>query len=49
MILAQHQEIVHAIKEKDPDKAERVLREHLERVIMEKEQLLQTHASYFKA
>jgi len=48
VILSQHQDIVQAIKEKDPDAAERVLREHLKRVVVEKEELVRMHPSYFK-
>ncbi|MFC4808064.1 GntR family transcriptional regulator [Paenibacillus sp. GCM10023250] len=48
VILAQHQGIVRAIKDKDPDQAELMLRDHLELVVTEKENLKQKHAKYFK-
>ena len=48
IILAQHHGIVRAIQEKDPDQAENRLRDHLELVVTEKENLKQKHAKYFK-
>lgn len=49
VILSQHRDIVDAIKSQNPDAAEKVLREHLEMVVMEKEQLIQAHPEYFKS
>jgi DNA-binding GntR family transcriptional regulator len=48
VILSQHHGIVRAIKEKDPDAAEKVLRDHLELVVIEKEELKQKYPKYFK-
>ena len=47
IILAQHHGIVSAIREKNPDAAEKVLREHLEQVVIEKEELKQKYPKYF--
>jgi len=47
IILAQHHGIVRAIKEKDPDQAEKMLRDHLELVVIEKENLKQKYAKLF--
>jgi DNA-binding GntR family transcriptional regulator len=48
IILAQHHGIVRAIREKNPDAAEKVLRDHLELVVIEKEELKQKYPKYFK-
>jgi DNA-binding GntR family transcriptional regulator len=48
IILAGHRALVHAIKEKDADAAEKVLREHLDRVVIEKEELKAKYPTYFK-
>ncbi|MBO7743662.1 GntR family transcriptional regulator [Paenibacillus sp. MWE-103] len=48
IILAQHRGIVRAIKERDPDQAESMLRDHLDLVVIEKENLKQKHAKFFK-
>jgi DNA-binding GntR family transcriptional regulator len=48
IILSQHHGIVRAIKERDPGTAEKVLREHLERVVIEKEELKKKYPKYFK-
>jgi DNA-binding GntR family transcriptional regulator len=40
--------IVRAIREKNPDAAEKVLRDHLELVVIEKEELKQKYPKYFK-
>ncbi|TDF92958.1 GntR family transcriptional regulator [Paenibacillus piri] len=48
IILAQHHGIVRAIKEKAPDQAEKILRDHLELVVIEKEYLKQKYAKLFK-
>ncbi len=47
-ILSQHKEMVDAIDERDPDRAERVLRRHLNQVVIEKEDLKQRYPTYFK-
>ncbi|MFC5447085.1 GntR family transcriptional regulator [Paenibacillus aestuarii] len=48
VILAQHHGIVRAIKEKDPDQAEKMIKDHLELVLIEKENLKQKHTKFFK-
>ncbi|MCU6795057.1 MULTISPECIES: GntR family transcriptional regulator [Paenibacillus] len=48
IILSQHHGIVRAIKEKNPDAAEQVLRDHLELVVIEKEELKHKYPGYFK-
>jgi DNA-binding GntR family transcriptional regulator len=48
-IISQHHEIVRAIREKDPDTAESVMRRHLNRVVVEKEELMQKYPGYFKS
>ncbi|CAG7637161.1 HTH-type transcriptional repressor RspR [Paenibacillus solanacearum] len=48
MIISQHHAIVQAIREKDPDQAESVMREHLTRVTVEKEELKAKYPTYFK-
>jgi DNA-binding GntR family transcriptional regulator len=47
VILSQHHGIVRAIKDKDPDTAEKVLRAHLDMFVIEKEQLKQKYPKYF--
>jgi DNA-binding GntR family transcriptional regulator len=47
IILSQHHGIVRAIKDKDPDTAEKVLRDHLELFVIEKEELKQKYPKYF--
>jgi DNA-binding GntR family transcriptional regulator len=47
-IISQHKDIVKAISHKDPDKAEKVMREHLNRVQIEKEVLTAKYPTYFK-
>lgn len=47
IILAQHQGIVRAIKEKDPDQAEKALRDHLELVVIETKNLRKKYAKFF--
>jgi DNA-binding GntR family transcriptional regulator len=48
IIISEHQAIVRAIKEKNPDLAEKIMREHLSRVIFEKDELREKYPSYFK-
>ncbi|NHW38882.1 GntR family transcriptional regulator [Paenibacillus aceris] len=48
LILEQHQAIIQAIREKDPDRAEKVMGEHLSRVRYEKEELKIKYPTYFK-
>ncbi|MBO8162107.1 MAG: GntR family transcriptional regulator [Brevibacillus sp.] len=47
-ILSQHREILNAIKERDPDKAEQVMKEHLTMVIAEQDELKKSYPNYFK-
>ncbi len=47
-ILSQHRSIVQAMQERDPDKAEQVMRNHLNRVLFETEELKSKYPSYFK-
>nr|WP_239565271.1 GntR family transcriptional regulator [Brevibacillus fulvus] len=47
-ILQQHREILNAIKEKDQEKADRVMKEHLTLVISEQEDLKKAYPEYFK-
>lgn len=48
IILSEHHAITRAIKEKNPDAAERAMAEHLSRVNFEKEELLRKYPSFFK-
>ncbi|WP_054028537.1 GntR family transcriptional regulator [Bacillus sp. FJAT-28004] len=48
IILSQHRAIVTAIKEKDPDAAEKVMHEHLNRFQLEKDELKEKYPAYFK-
>lgn len=48
LILSQHEEIIHAIKEKDEEKADRVMGEHLRKMLFEKESLKKEYKRYFK-
>lgn len=48
IILSEHQAIIQAIRDKNPDAAERAMHEHLSRVSFEKEELLLKYPSYFK-
>jgi DNA-binding GntR family transcriptional regulator len=47
-ILSDHREIVRAIREKHPDRAEQAMHEHLSRVNFEKEELKAKYPTYFK-
>lgn len=46
-IITQHEAILHAIKEKDPDQAEKVMMNHLRLVAIEKEELKELYPNYF--
>jgi GntR family transcriptional regulator, rspAB operon transcriptional repressor len=48
IILAQHRAIVQALREKNPEAAEKVMQEHIGRVRFEKDQLKEKYPSYFK-
>lgn len=48
IIIAQHKEIVNAIREKNAQKAEKIMREHLNRVVLEKKELTEKYPTYFK-
>ncbi|MFD0693425.1 GntR family transcriptional regulator [Paenibacillus sp. GCM10027628] len=48
IILSDHREIVRAIREKNPDHAERAMHEHLSRVNFEKEELKAKYPTYFR-
>lgn len=48
LILEQHQGIIQAIRDKDPDRAEKIMGEHLSRVRFEKEELKNKYPTYFK-
>jgi DNA-binding GntR family transcriptional regulator len=47
-IISEHQGIVRAIRENDPDRAEQLMREHLGRVNFEKHELKAKYPLYFK-
>jgi DNA-binding GntR family transcriptional regulator len=47
-IYLQHKDIVDAIKEKNSEKAEEIMKEHLNMVIFDEEQLKELHPDYFK-
>ncbi|WP_246294345.1 GntR family transcriptional regulator [Paenibacillus planticolens] len=48
IILSEHQAITRAIREKNPDEAEKAMGEHLGRVSFEKEELRLKYPSFFK-
>lgn len=48
IIISQHQEIVDSIRENNPDKAEKVMRGHLNRMVIEKDEIKVKHPTYFK-
>lgn len=48
IILNQHRAIVKAIREKDPDMAEKIMHEHLNRVRLEKDELKEKYPAYFR-
>lgn len=47
-IYIQHKEIFNAIKNKDPEKAEKFMEEHLNMVIFDKNQVKESYPNYFK-
>ncbi|WP_315067487.1 GntR family transcriptional regulator [uncultured Clostridium sp.] len=47
-IFNQHKEIFDAIRNKDPDRAEEYMKEHLNMVIFDKEKVKESYPSYFK-
>lgn len=47
-IYSQHLSVVDAIKDKDPEKAEKVMKEHLNMVTYDKKQLMEDYPNYFK-
>ncbi|WP_247747096.1 GntR family transcriptional regulator [Alkalihalobacillus sp. BA299] len=48
LILSQHEEIISAIKEKNPDKADKVMEDHLKKLTFEQESLKSEYRKYFK-
>lgn len=48
IIVDQHQRIVNAIRDRKPDEAEKVLKEHLNRLKLEKIELQRQYPTYFK-
>lgn len=47
-IYSQHADVVDAIKKKDPERAEKVMKDHLTMVSFDKKQLMQDYPDYFK-
>ena len=47
-IYLQHKEIFEGIKEKNPDKAEQLMQEHLMQAVLDKEYLKRSYPNYFK-
>lgn len=47
-ILEQHQGLVHAIRDKDADRAESIMKEHLSMVDINKQQLKEKYPTYFR-
>lgn len=47
-ILSQHKDTLLALKQRDPDKVEKITEEHLRLVIVEKEQVREKYREYFK-
>lgn len=47
-IYSQHLSVVDAIKNKDPERAEKVMEDHLTMVTYDKKQLMQDYPDYFK-
>ena len=47
-IYSQHKDIVNAIKNKTPEIAEEVMKEHLNMVIFDKDQVKESYPNYFK-
>lgn len=48
IILSQHRDIVQAIRDKDPDRAEKTMRDHVRLIVLEKEALKNRYPDYFK-
>jgi DNA-binding GntR family transcriptional regulator len=48
IIISQHHEIVEAIKERNPKQAEKVVREHLNLVVIDRKELNKRYPNYFK-
>ncbi|QOY38202.1 GntR family transcriptional regulator [Anaerobacillus isosaccharinicus] len=48
-IISQHHEIVEAIKERNPLRAEKVVREHLNLVVIDRKDLNKKYPNYFKS
>lgn len=48
LILSQHESIVEAIKEKDQEKADQVMEQHLKKLTFEQEELRSQYFNYFK-
>lgn len=48
VILSQHEKIIEAIKEKDPDSAELIMEEHLKKLTLDQESLKKEYIKYFK-
>lgn len=47
-IYVQHKEIFDAIKNRDPEKAENFMKEHLNMVVFDKKQVKESYPNYFK-
>lgn len=47
-IYVQHKEIVNAIKDKNPENAEELMKRHLNMVIFDKNQIKESYPNYFK-
>lgn len=48
LVFEQHRQLLEAIKSKDPDLAEKVMENHLKKLILEQEDLKNEYKSYFK-
>ncbi|WP_449540417.1 GntR family transcriptional regulator [Ferdinandcohnia sp. Marseille-Q9671] len=48
LILSQHQTIITAIEEKNPDLAEKAMEEHLKKMLFEKDDLKKEYSTFFK-
>lgn len=48
IIVSQHQNIVDAIKKRNPDEAEQAMRTHMRLVVYEKDELIKQYPNYFK-
>lgn len=47
-ILEQHRAIVKAIRSKDAEQAERIMKEHVSLIVRDQESLMRTYSEYFK-